>query len=72
MSTPTSAQLPTTHPLINELASVKQQLTQYQKSAHQSAIQAQNARHELLALKEQCAGLRSSNTALREEADLLR
>lgn len=64
--------LPPSHPLLAELASLRQQLAQYQKSGHQSAIQLQGARLELSLAKEECSVLRETNTTLRSEVDVLR
>jgi chromosome segregation ATPase len=64
--------LPSTHPLVAELTSLRQQLAQYQKSGHQSAIQLQGARLELNFAKEESAVLRETNDTLRSEIDVLR
>jgi hypothetical protein len=64
--------LATSHPLMAELASLRQQLVQYQKSGHQSAIQLQGARLELSLAKEECHVLRETNDTLRSEVNVLR
>ena len=66
------AALPTTHPLINELTSLRQQLHQYQCSAHQSAIQLQGAKLELSLAREEVGKLKSSHEALQAEVETLR
>ena len=60
------------HPLMAELASLRQQLAQFQKSGHQSAIQLQGARLELSLAKEESQVLRDTNETLRSEIDVLR
>jgi hypothetical protein len=67
-----SSPLPSTHPLVAELTSLRQQLAQYQKSGHQSAIQLQGARLELNFAKEESAVLRETNDTLRSEINVLR
>lgn len=72
---PSSSYAPTlapSHPLMAELASLRQQLAQYQKSGHQSAIQVQSARLELSLVKEECHVLRETNETLRSEVNVLR
>lgn len=64
--------LPTSHPLIAELSSLRQQLHQYQRSAHQSAIQLQGARLELSLSKEEKGVLREQADNLRKEVQILR
>ena len=68
---PTSS-LPSSHPLIAELTSIRQQLAQYQKSGHQSGIQLQGARLECSLAKEETALLRETNDTLRSEITVLR
>jgi len=70
-SLPTST-LPSSHPLIAELTSLRQQLAQYQKSGHQSAIQLQGARLEVNLAKEESTNLREANDTLRSELQILR
>ena len=60
------------HPLMAELASLRQQLAQFQKSGHQSAIQLQGARLELNLAKEETQVLKETNETLRSEIDVLR
>lgn len=69
---PLHTTLPTSHPLIAELASLRQQLQQYQKSSHQSSIQLQGAKLELSLLKERYAALEATDATLRAEVDSLR
>jgi hypothetical protein len=69
---PPVSSLPSSHPLIAELTSLRQQLAQYQKSGHQSAIQLQGARLELNLAKEETAVLRETNDTLRSEITVLR
>ncbi|ORY35668.1 hypothetical protein BCR39DRAFT_511403 [Naematelia encephala] len=64
--------LPTSHPLITELTSLRQQLLQYQKAAHQSNIQLQGSRLELSLVKEENAVLRDQGDSLRKELEILR
>lgn len=64
--------LASNHPLMAELASLRQQLAQFQKSGHQSAIQLQGARLEVSLAKEECQVLRETNETLRSEVDVLR
>jgi hypothetical protein len=64
--------LASTHPLILELSSLRQQLHQYQKAAHQSAIQLQGARLELSLAREETASSRNRETQLRTEVETLR
>ena len=71
MAPPTST-LPSSHPLIAELTSLRQQLSQYQKSGHQSAIQLQGAKLELNLAKDEQAHLREANETLRSELQILR
>jgi hypothetical protein len=71
MAPPTST-LPSSHPLIAELTSLRQQLSQYQKSGHQSAIQLQGAKLELNLAKDEQAHLREANESLRSELQILR
>lgn len=60
------------HPLMAELASLRQQLAQFQKSGHQSAIQLQGARLELSLAKEESQVLKETNDTLRSELEVLR
>jgi hypothetical protein len=72
---PSSHPVPTlspSHPLIAELTSLRQQLAQYQKSGHHSAIQLQGAKLELNLAKEETAVLRETNETLRSEINVLR
>ena len=71
-ATQPSTSLPPNHPLVIELASLRQQLQQYQKAAHQSSIQLQGARLEVNVLKDKQAKLEGSEAALRAEAESLR
>ena len=74
-STPTmphQTSLPSSHPLIAELSSLRQQLSQYQKSAHQASIQLQGAKLELSLLQERYASLENSEAYLRQEVESLR
>lgn len=71
-SSTTHTTLPTSHPLITELISLRQQLGQFQKSAHQTGIQLQGARLELSLVKEENAVLREGNNTLKSEVDVLR
>lgn len=64
--------LPLSHPLILELASLRQQLQQYQKAAHQSSIQLQGSKLELNLLTERYANLENVEASLRAEVDTLR
>jgi len=66
------ATLPSSHPLISELSSLRQQLHQYQRSSHQTAIQLQGSRLELSLANEECAVLKSSEEALRAEVEVFR
>ena len=61
-----------THPLIAELASLRQQLVQYQKAAHQSASQLQASRREILSLQESNRYLKGKASALTAEVEELR
>jgi hypothetical protein len=72
MAPPPTPTLPSSHPLIAELTSLRQQLAQYQKSGHQSAIQLQGARLESNLAKEECTHLREANDTLRSELQILR
>ncbi|ORX41163.1 hypothetical protein BD324DRAFT_654716 [Kockovaella imperatae] len=67
-----SPSLSPNHPLLAELASLRQQLGQYQKSSHQSASQAQAIRHELMAVKDANRALRARQSALENELEVLR
>ncbi|EIW69818.1 hypothetical protein TREMEDRAFT_12156, partial [Tremella mesenterica DSM 1558] len=67
-----STSLPPTHPLILELTSLRQQLHQYQTSAHQTAIQLQGTRLELSLAKEESMGLRQTCEVLKREVEILR
>ncbi|RXK41776.1 hypothetical protein M231_01011 [Tremella mesenterica] len=67
-----STSLPPTHPLILELTSLRQQLHQYQTSAHQTAIQLQGTRLELSLAKEESMGLRQTCEVLKREIEVLR
>ena len=69
---PPNSTLPSSHPLIAELTSLRQQLAQYQKSGHQSAIQLQGAKLELNLAKDETAHLREANDTLRSELQILR
>ncbi|KAK4688628.1 hypothetical protein P7C73_g1473, partial [Tremellales sp. Uapishka_1] len=64
--------LPASHPLINELTSLRQQLYQYQKSAHQTGIQLQGSRLEAALVKEENVSLRETAESLTVEAQVLR
>lgn len=67
-----SPSLPTSHPLILELSSLRGQLAQYQHSSHTSQIQLQGSRLETTILKDQNASLSSTLSALQAELDILR
>jgi len=69
---PPNSTLPSSHPLIAELTSLRQQLAQYQKSGHQSAIQLQGAKLELNLAKDESTHLREANDTLRSELQILR
>ena len=64
--------LPTSHPLITELSSLRQQLQQYQRAAHQSAIRLQVTKLELSLLREDNAVLKGKEEALSKEIEVLR
>lgn len=64
--------LPTSHPLILELASLRTQLAQYQHASHQSAIQLQGSRLEHSLLKDQNVSFASTLSALQAELEILR
>lgn len=69
---PLTPTLPTTHPLILELSSLRAQLSQYQHASHQTSIQLQSARLELALTKENEQGLLKRIEALQKEVDVLR
>ncbi|WWC92135.1 uncharacterized protein L201_007089 [Kwoniella dendrophila CBS 6074] len=69
--TPVSV-LPSSHPLIAELTSLRQQLSQYQKAAHQASIQLQGARLELALSKENQENGEREKEVLKKEVDVLR
>ena len=69
---PPRTSLSPTHPLMSELASLRQQLHQYQKAAHQSSIQLQGSRLELSLLKEKNVALEGTEATLRAEVESLR
>ncbi|KAL7424091.1 hypothetical protein Q5752_001676 [Cryptotrichosporon argae] len=60
------------HPLVAELSALRYQLGQYQRAAHQSAIQVQAGRLELELARDEAGRLRDANEALRIEIDVLR
>ncbi|KAK8850404.1 hypothetical protein IAR55_004322 [Kwoniella newhampshirensis] len=67
-----SHHLPSSHPLISELTSLRQQLAQYQRTAHQAGIQLQSARLEAELRKEEGEGLKKDNESLKKEVEILR
>lgn len=69
---PPTPTLPTTHPLILELSSLRAQLSQYQYASHQTGIQLQSARLELALTRENEQGLLKRIEALQKEVDVLR
>lgn len=69
---PPTPTLPTTHPLILELSSLRAQLSQYQYASHQTGIQLQSARLELALAKESEQGLLKRIDGLQKEIDVLR
>lgn len=71
-SSPHPSTLPLSHPLILELASLRQQLQQYQKASHQSSIQLQGSKLELNLLKERYIHLENVESTLRAEVNTLR
>ena len=71
-ASPRTTFLPTSHPLIAELSSLRQQLQQYQKVNHQSGIQLQGAKLELNLLKDKYGALESTANNLRAEVESLR
>ena len=66
------ATLTPAHPLMLELASLRQQLHQYQTTAHQASIQLQGSRLELSLVKEENAVLKKTCDTLRAESEVLR
>ncbi|WVQ85886.1 hypothetical protein IAT38_008054 [Cryptococcus sp. DSM 104549] len=64
--------LPSSHPLILELASLRQQLAQYQRAAHTTGIQLQGARLEAALSQEEAEGKGKINEGLRKEIEVLR
>jgi hypothetical protein len=64
--------LPLSHPLMYELASLRTQLYQYQRTAHQTSIQLQGAKLELDLVKEGNAVLVDRYETLRAEVEVLR
>ncbi|WVQ95587.1 hypothetical protein IAU59_002684 [Kwoniella sp. CBS 9459] len=71
-SAPASPSLPTSHPLIAELTSLRQQLSAYQRASHQAAIQLQGARLELAISKEEGDKAKRESEGLKKEVDTLR
>jgi len=69
---PAPPALSPSHPLAAELTSLRQQISQYRAAAHQAAIDVQGVRLELELAREEAAGLRSTNAALKEEVETLR
>ncbi|WVF68027.1 hypothetical protein IAT40_002789 [Kwoniella sp. CBS 6097] len=67
-----SPSLPTSHPLIAELTSLRQQLSAYQRASHQAAIQLQGARLELALSQEEGNQAKRENEGLKKEVDTLR
>ncbi|WWD20586.1 hypothetical protein CI109_105062 [Kwoniella shandongensis] len=71
--TPTTQHhLPSSHPLIYELTSLRQQLAQYQRTTHQAGIQLQSARLEAELRKEEAESVKRNNDSLKKEVDILR
>lgn len=64
--------LPTSHPLILELTSLRSQLGQYQKANHQTAIQLQGSQLAKSIIQDQNASLASTIAALQSELETLR
>ncbi|WVW81005.1 hypothetical protein I302_102996 [Kwoniella bestiolae CBS 10118] len=69
---PPIALLPSTHPLIAELTSLRQQLAAYQKAAHQASIQLQGVRLELALSKEKEERWGREKEGLEREVEVLR
>ncbi|WVR08464.1 hypothetical protein IAU60_005519 [Kwoniella sp. DSM 27419] len=73
---PTHAQagstLPSSHPLISELVSLRQQLAAYQRAAHQAGISLQGARLELALSRGDAEKSRRQGAELKKEVELLR
>ncbi|OCF43652.1 hypothetical protein I317_02544 [Kwoniella heveanensis CBS 569] len=67
-----SPSLPTSHPLIAELTSLRQQLSAYQRASHQAAIQLQGARLELALSQEEGTKTKREREVLKKEVDILR
>nr|XP_019000654.1 uncharacterized protein I203_06699 [Kwoniella mangroviensis CBS 8507]OCF64115.1 hypothetical protein I203_06699 [Kwoniella mangroviensis CBS 8507] len=64
--------LHTSHPLIAELTSLRQQLAQYQKAAHQASIHLQGVRLELALSKEKEERWTREKDVLEREVEVLR
>ncbi|WWC72452.1 uncharacterized protein I206_106414 [Kwoniella pini CBS 10737] len=64
--------LPNSHPLIAELTSLRQQLSQYQKAAHQASIQLQGVRLELTLSQEKEIRWERERDSLKKEVEILR
>ncbi|WRT70544.1 uncharacterized protein IL334_007542 [Kwoniella shivajii] len=67
-----STPLPASHPLIAELTSLRQQLSQYQKAAHQASIQLQGIRLELALSREKEDKAHREKEGLKREVEVLR
>lgn len=64
--------MPASHPLIAELSSLRAQLAQYQKVAHQASISLQGTRLELSLAHEEKTRLAGLVDSLRTELAVLR
>ncbi|WWC65362.1 uncharacterized protein I303_107980 [Kwoniella dejecticola CBS 10117] len=72
LPSPPTTPLPTSHPLIAELTSLRQQLAQYQKAAHQASIQLQGVRLELTLAQEKESRWERERDGLKKEVEVLR